>query len=259
MPSIRSLLRVMSRVRFGIGKPGRLGTQLRQPSIEQLVSKDLSNENERICRPRCYRFGLSREGGRSDGHDEVNRRINAVIDCRDSCRLGRRHLGRSTFPSQGYWRYRISAPSRTGEPSLQRISAPNRQPLLSPRARRRAPYHGRTTCPELGTSGMSELNGITANPWNLERSAGGPHRRCRDGRCRHHPLAHASDGGGSIRIPASWCGLFGLIPIPRTDFRSKTLIWSHSRICFLSNGARHGRRIRRPFGPSSWRSVYIMV
>ncbi|WP_281035412.1 amidase, partial [Mesorhizobium sp. M4B.F.Ca.ET.089.01.1.1] len=74
---------------------------------------------------------------------------------------------------------------------------------------------GRTTCPELGTSGMSEsiLNGVTANPWNLERSAGGSSSGAAAAVASGiTPIAHASDGGGSIRIPASWCGLVGLNP-----------------------------------------------
>ncbi|WP_028004728.1 amidase, partial [Sinorhizobium meliloti] len=74
---------------------------------------------------------------------------------------------------------------------------------------------GRTTTPELGTSGMSEtiLNGITGNPWNLERSAGGSSGGSAAAVAAGiTPIAHASDGGGSIRIPASWCGLVGLNP-----------------------------------------------
>ncbi|AZO18070.1 amidase [Mesorhizobium sp. M2A.F.Ca.ET.043.05.1.1] len=74
---------------------------------------------------------------------------------------------------------------------------------------------GRTTLPELGTSGMSEsiLNGITGNPWSLDRSAGGSSSGAAAAVAAGiTPIAHASDGGGSIRIPASWCGLVGLNP-----------------------------------------------
>nr|WP_311044517.1 amidase [Rhizobium lentis] len=74
---------------------------------------------------------------------------------------------------------------------------------------------GRTTCPEFGTTGMSQsiLNGITGNPWNLERSAGGSSSGAAAAVAAGiTPIAHASDGGGSIRVPASWCGLVGLNP-----------------------------------------------
>lgn len=74
---------------------------------------------------------------------------------------------------------------------------------------------GRTTLPELGTSGMSEsiANGITGNPWDLKRSAGGSSAGSAAAVAAGiTPIAHGSDGGGSIRIPASWCGLVGLNP-----------------------------------------------
>ncbi|TIR67243.1 MAG: amidase, partial [Mesorhizobium sp.] len=74
---------------------------------------------------------------------------------------------------------------------------------------------GRTAMPELGTSGMSEslLNGITGNPWDLQRSAGGSSAGSAVAVAAGiTPIAHGSDGGGSIRIPASWCGLVGLNP-----------------------------------------------
>ncbi|WP_426411753.1 amidase [Bradyrhizobium ganzhouense] len=74
---------------------------------------------------------------------------------------------------------------------------------------------GRTTLPEFGTSGMSEsiANGITYNPWSVERSAGGSSSGSAAAVAAGiTPIAHGSDGGGSIRIPASWCGLVGLNP-----------------------------------------------
>ena len=74
---------------------------------------------------------------------------------------------------------------------------------------------GKTTSPELGitTTTESAVYGKTRNPWNLERIAGGSSGGAAAAvASRILPMAHASDGGGSIRIPASCCGLFGMKP-----------------------------------------------
>jgi aspartyl-tRNA(Asn)/glutamyl-tRNA(Gln) amidotransferase subunit A len=78
-----------------------------------------------------------------------------------------------------------------------------------------AVFVGKTTTPEFGWKPTTDspLTGVTRNPWNLERttggSSGGSAAALLAGIC---PVAVGTDAGGSVRIPASFCGVFGLKP-----------------------------------------------
>lgn len=76
-------------------------------------------------------------------------------------------------------------------------------------------FLGKTTTPEFGWKGVTDspLTGVTRNPWNLEKtpggSSGGAAAAVASGMCH---LAEGTDGGGSIRMPAAFTGIFGLYP-----------------------------------------------
>ena len=74
---------------------------------------------------------------------------------------------------------------------------------------------GKTNTPEFGSRATTESPHYppARNPWDTSRtpggSSGGAAAACAAGLC---PIAQGSDGGGSIRIPSAWCGLFGMKP-----------------------------------------------
>jgi Asp-tRNA(Asn)/Glu-tRNA(Gln) amidotransferase A subunit family amidase len=72
---------------------------------------------------------------------------------------------------------------------------------------------GKTTTPAFGGNSVteSEVSGITNNPWDLSRTVGGSSGGAATAAVSGFgPLATGSDGGGSIRVPASFCGAVGL-------------------------------------------------
>jgi aspartyl-tRNA(Asn)/glutamyl-tRNA(Gln) amidotransferase subunit A len=74
---------------------------------------------------------------------------------------------------------------------------------------------GKTTSPEFGWKGLgdSPITGITRNPWNREMTTGGSSAGAGAAVAAGlGPLHQGSDGAGSIRIPSSFCGIYGLKP-----------------------------------------------
>lgn len=74
---------------------------------------------------------------------------------------------------------------------------------------------GKTTTPEFGWTGVSRspLTGITSNPWRLGFNAGASSAGAGAGAAAGYgPLHQGSDGAGSVRMPAHFCGVFGMKP-----------------------------------------------
>lgn len=103
--------------------------------------------------------------------------------------------GSKTIPEQGSW--------DEDAPSVARLRAHG------------AVFLGKTTTPEFGWKGVTDspLAGVTRNPYDPTRTAGGSSGGAGAAvALGAGPLALGTDGGGSVRIPAAFCGIFGLKP-----------------------------------------------
>lgn len=152
---------------------------------------------------------------------EVNPTINAVIyshlgDARaDAGRIKEGPLAGVPFLVKDYAAHVKGWPTAAGSRLFQNDVAASDAPIVSAYRRAGLVIFGKTNLPELGLDATTapDLHGPTLNPWDLRRtpggSSGGSAAAVAAGIV---PAAHASDAGGSIRIPASCCGLFGLKP-----------------------------------------------
>ena len=74
---------------------------------------------------------------------------------------------------------------------------------------------GKTTMPDYGmlSSGLSSFHGLTRNPWDLSKNPGGSSSGAGAGvAAGYGPIHLGTDIGGSVRLPAGWCGIFTLKP-----------------------------------------------
>ena len=74
---------------------------------------------------------------------------------------------------------------------------------------------GKTTMPDYGmlSSGLSSFHGLTRNPWDLRKNPGGSSSGAGAGMAAGYGALHVgTDIGGSVRLPAGWCGVFTLKP-----------------------------------------------
>jgi len=90
---------------------------------------------------------------------------------------------------------------------------------------------GKTNCPEFGAgaSTFNEVFGLTRNPWNTDFNSGGSSGGAAAAVAAGlGPLAEGTDLGGSLRVPASFCGVVGLRPSPgRVPLHPYILCWDN--------------------------------
>jgi aspartyl-tRNA(Asn)/glutamyl-tRNA(Gln) amidotransferase subunit A len=106
-------------------------------------------------------------------------------------------------------------PTRRGSRTTSTDPVPDDAPLVTSLRAAGAIILGKTTTTEFGwkTPGDCPLNGITRNPWNNDHTTGGSSSGAgAAGAAGFGPLHVGTDAGGSVRIPAAWCGLVGLKP-----------------------------------------------
>ncbi len=106
-------------------------------------------------------------------------------------------------------------PTRRGSRLTEPSPAAEDAPLVLGLRRAGAVIVGKTATTEYGwkTPGDSPLHGITRNPWNAELTPGGSScGAAAAAAAGFAPLHVGTDAGGSVRIPAAWCGVVGLKP-----------------------------------------------
>ena len=152
----------------------------------------------------------------------VNPKINAVIHLMESRARAAIAAGLPDGPFRGVpflikdlMTAYAGEPMRSGSRLFKDFVPPEDEELTRRYKAAGLVIFGKTNTPELGVSNVTEpeLFGPTRNPWNLERtSSGSSGGSAAAVAARIVPAANANDGGGSIRTPASNCGLVGLKP-----------------------------------------------
>ncbi len=157
-----------------------------------------------------------------DAIQRVNPAINAVIDTRDAQAREALKQGLPEGPFRGVpflikdiGVHAEGVPTEFGSRLTQGTVFPYDSALMARYRRAGLVLLGRTNTPEFGNNASTEprVRGPTRNPWNLERSPGGSSGGSAAAVAAGIlPMAHGNDGGGSLRIPASLCGVFAMKP-----------------------------------------------
>lgn len=154
--------------------------------------------------------------------EALNPKLNAIIfkDYERARQLAKGKLAKGVFAGVPFLLKDIAAfaqglPSRQASRFIPAIRHPRDSYLVAKFKASGLLLFGVTNVPEFGlvASTESKLYGPARNPWNLAHSTGGSSGGSAAAVAAGIvPLAHANDGGGSIRIPAGACGLVGLKP-----------------------------------------------
>jgi amidase len=153
---------------------------------------------------------------------ELNPRLNALVDRYAAEAEAEIARGLPAGPFTGVpflvkdmGAFYAGKPTAMGSRLFARAVAPVDSELVTRYRRAGLVTVGRTNVPELALSFVSEsvLHGPARNPWDPTRSPGGSSGGAAAAvAARIVPMAHGNDAAGSVRVPASCCGLFGLKP-----------------------------------------------
>ncbi len=106
-------------------------------------------------------------------------------------------------------------PVPLGTAATELVPAPRDAPPAARLREAGAVILGKTTMPDYGmlSSGLSSFHTLTRNPWDLNKNPGGSSSGAAAGvAAGYGPLHVGTDIGGSVRLPAGWCGIFTLKP-----------------------------------------------
>src|SRR5947207_12642949 len=106
-------------------------------------------------------------------------------------------------------------PVPLGAASVKLVPAPKDAPPVARLREAGAVIFSKTTMPDYGmlSSGLSSFHPLTRNPWDLSKNPGGSSSGAgAAGAAGYGPLNLGTDIGGSVRLPACWCGLVALKP-----------------------------------------------
>ena len=154
--------------------------------------------------------------------EQVNSELNAVIGLTpDETERALRGRARAApfsgvpFLLKDIGAHMASVPSELGSRFAKGLTPPTDTELAARFKKAGLVTVGRTNVPEFGDNVSTEslLYGPAHNPWDLSRSTGGSSGGAAAAVAAGIvPMAHGNDGGGSIRVPAACCGVFGMKP-----------------------------------------------